>query len=195
MERNRDRVRCAGLDFLNTIHDWTVPDPRDHLPTFADALHFGEAAHVLARAEARRVASRPARGELQRLRELRAQLERIFRAAVTGRTPPAGDLEAVVRDAALAARAARLRASERRLVRVIDPAAAGAALLRWRLVEAAVALLTSPQLERVKARPSCGWFFLDVTKNRSRRGCSMATCGSSAKSRRYYWRTRKGKRE
>ncbi|MBI2402308.1 MAG: CGNR zinc finger domain-containing protein [Gemmatimonadetes bacterium] len=84
-----------------------------------------------------------------------------------------------------------LRRTRDQVVRVID---ADAPVLRWCLVEAAVALLTSPRLTRVKACPSCRWFFLDVSKNRSRRWCSMATCGSSAKARRYYWRTKHGRR-
>jgi predicted RNA-binding Zn ribbon-like protein len=69
---------------------------------------------------------------------------------------------------------------------------AGVATIRWRLVETAVALLTSDRLARLSACPSCGWFFLDASKNRSRRWCSMAMCGSAAKARSYYWRTKKG---
>ncbi|MDQ3699203.1 MAG: CGNR zinc finger domain-containing protein [Gemmatimonadota bacterium] len=180
-----------ALDFLNTIHDWTVPEPRDYLSGFPEALRFAAAAGVLSPAEVRRLAARPAGGELRRLRELRTRLERIFRVAIAGRAPPSEDLDALARDAAAAARAARLRLSRRRGVRVIDFEAAGPATLRWRIVEAAVALLTSARLARVKACPSCGWFFLDASKNRSRRWCSMATCGSSAKARRYYWRTRR----
>jgi predicted RNA-binding Zn ribbon-like protein len=92
------------------------------------------------------------------------------------------------RDGAAAARAARLRRAGRQLTRAIDVDTAGAAALRWRIVEAAVVLLTSAQLERVKACPNCGWFFLDTSKNRSRRWCSMAMCGTNAKAHAYYWR-------
>ncbi len=180
-----------ALDFLNTVHDWTVPQPRDYLATYSDAVEFGAAAGVLSRTEVRRLARRPVPRELGRLKELRARLERIFRAAVTAASPPLGDLEALVRDSAEAARRARLRPSRGRLVRTIELEAAGAAVLRWRIVEAAVALLITTHPERVKACPACGWFFLDASKNRSRRWCSMATCGSAAKARRYYWRTRR----
>ena len=186
-----------ALDFLNTIHDWTAEAPRDHLPDFAAALRFGEAAGVLSRAELRRLADDASSGEMRRLRELRARLERVFRAAAEGRGPAAADLEAIDREAAEAARWTRLRASrgaertvERVVERVVDIDAAGAATLRARLVEAAVALLTSPRMARLKACPSCGWFFLDTSKNRSRRWCSMEMCGTSAKARAYYWRTR-----
>jgi predicted RNA-binding Zn ribbon-like protein len=181
----------AALDFLNTIHDWTVPEPRDYVPTFPEALRFAEVAGVVTSGEARRIATSPAGSELRRLRELRARLERIFRAAVTERSPSPEDLDALVREAADAARAARLRSERGHLRRVIDSQAAGVATLRWRLVEAAVALLTSERLARVSVCPSCGWFFVDTTKNRSRRWCSMAMCGSAAKARSYYWRTKR----
>ena len=41
-------------------------------------------------------------------------------------------------------------------------------------------------LERVGECPSCGWLFLDTSRNGRRRWCSMATCGSRDKARRYY---------
>lgn len=187
-----DGFRLVGgnpaLDFVNTVHNWTVAEPEDRLPAFRDALRFGEAAGILSRGEARRLRTRPTKGELSRLWELRARLERIFRALVSAKAPPPGDLEALDKDGAAAARAARLRRLGRGLTRAIAVDAAGAAALRWRIIEAAITLLTSAQLDRVKACPNCGWFFLDTSKNRSRRWCSMAMCGTNAKARAYYWR-------
>lgn len=180
-----------ALDFVNTIHDWSVPDPRDYLPAFSEALRFAEAAGMITRAEGRHLAASPAVGELRRLRELRARLERIFRSTLRKRSPSSEDLEALAHEAAEAARAARLRPESGHVRRVIDPQAAGVATLRLRLVEAAVVLLTSERLARVGTCPSCGWLFLDTTKNQSRRWCSMAMCGSAVKARRYYWRTKK----
>lgn len=39
---------------------------------------------------------------------------------------------------------------------------------------------------------SCGWLFLDRTKNGSRRWCSSADCGNRARARRHYRRARDG---
>ncbi len=72
--------------------------------------------------------------------------------------------------------------------REINVEKAGDTLLRLRIVEAAVALLVSDAILRVKSCPTCGWFFLDASKNGSRRWCSMDACGSVAKARRYYRR-------
>jgi predicted RNA-binding Zn ribbon-like protein len=140
--------------------------------------------------EAKRLAALPAGAELRRLKELRSRLDRIVRSAIGGKEPAAEDLEALARDAADAAREAELRMAGERLKRVIPVDRAGVATLRWRIVESAIELLASDDFARVGACPTCGWFFLDTTKNRSRRWCSMAMCGSVSKSRRYYWRTR-----
>lgn len=184
----------AVLDFLNTIHDWTVPDPRDHLTDFPEALRFGAAAGLLGRDEVRRLRTGSGRRELQRLREVRAELERIFRAVATGRSPPAEGLDRLAVRSAEAAHGARLRPAGGKIVRAIEMQAAGAAILRWRIIDAAVALLTSPRLAQLGTCPGCGWFFLDLTKNRSRRWCSMAMCGNIAKSRSYYARSRRRRR-
>lgn len=38
--------------------------------------------------------------------------------------------------------------------------------------------------------PSCGWAFYDATRSRTKRWCSMKTCGSRHKAREYYKRKR-----
>jgi predicted RNA-binding Zn ribbon-like protein len=57
----------------------------------------------------------------------------------------------------------------------------------WPVARAATELLTSRQLSRVRecADDRCGWLFLDMSKNSSRRWCAMADCGNRAKARRY----------
>jgi predicted RNA-binding Zn ribbon-like protein len=62
----------------------------------------------------------------------------------------------------------------------------------WTVVHDAVELLTSGELDRVGqcADGRCGWLFLDTSRNRSRRWCSMEDCGNRAKARRHYERSR-----
>ena len=62
----------------------------------------------------------------------------------------------------------------------------------WLVARSAAELLTSDELERLRkcAGRFCGWLFLDASKNRSRRWCSMESCGSRAKMRRLYARRR-----
>ena len=78
--------------------------------------------------------------------------------------------------------------------------------MRWSLTEAdpleralmsislsAAELLTSTLSDRIRecADSECGWIFIDHSKNRSRRWCSMSDCGNLAKARRFQERKRR----
>ena len=186
-----------ALDFINTVHDWNVSEPHDYLSEFADAIRFGKAAGLLTRADDLLPRQRTPRLELTRLRELRALLKRIFQTRLSGQAPNNMDLGKLSTDLAEAAGATRLMVANRRspqvlVTREINAEKAGVALLRLRIVEAAATLLVSDAMRRVKSCPTCGWLFLDASKNRSRRWCSMDTCGAVAKARRYYRRLKDG---
>jgi predicted RNA-binding Zn ribbon-like protein len=60
----------------------------------------------------------------------------------------------------------------------------------WPIVDAAADLLVRGEPERIKTCGSatCGWLFLDLSRNRSRRWCDMKDCGNRAKARRHYAR-------
>jgi hypothetical protein len=72
------------------------------------------------------------------------------------------------------------------------PLAASGPLEQLRLA-LALAALQATVLDRSRVRrcasPRCALLFHDTTKNRSRRWCSMATCGNRAKARAHYRRT------
>jgi predicted RNA-binding Zn ribbon-like protein len=56
------------------------------------------------------------------------------------------------------------------------------------IAHSAVTLALSPTITRVKVCGGCGWLFIDRTRNRTKRWCITAMCGSRAKARRYYAR-------
>ena len=64
----------------------------------------------------------------------------------------------------------------------------------WPVLWDAAALLTSDRRAWVRScdDPACGWLFLDLSRTRSRRWCSMEDCGNRAKARRHYARVRSG---
>ena len=61
------------------------------------------------------------------------------------------------------------------------------------VIRSAVDLLVSEEFRRIKkcADPTCGWLFLDISRNRSRRWCDMADCGNRAKASRFYKKRKK----
>ncbi|HWW61525.1 MAG TPA: CGNR zinc finger domain-containing protein [Thermoanaerobaculia bacterium] len=134
---------------------------------------------------------RPGKGELGRLMELRDALRRAFGAIAAGKEPARDALDHIAREAALAARHARLRSTRKgRITRELDASSSGVGLIRFRVADAAMALLASDALPRIKVCPACAWLFLDASKNHSRRWCSMETCGGADKARRYYRKKR-----
>jgi predicted RNA-binding Zn ribbon-like protein len=56
-------------------------------------------------------------------------------------------------------------------------------------------LTSSDRLTRVHQceGETCGWLFVDSTRNRSRRWCVMSDCGNVAKVRRFRQRNRRGR--
>jgi predicted RNA-binding Zn ribbon-like protein len=187
-----------ALDFVNTAGD-RVHDTREDLETYGDLVNWSIQAAALSPDEAAHL-RQAAAGKLQAAQQvrdravaLREALYRIFSGLVAGSQPEPHDLEAV--NQALAAALPKL---------ALAPSADGFgwvwagtpdALDRmlWPIVWDAGDLLVSDALSRVRQCPApegCGWIFLDKSKNRSRRWCSMETCGNVAKARRHYHRRR-----
>jgi predicted RNA-binding Zn ribbon-like protein len=132
--------------------------------------------------------------ELEAALALRLVLHRLFSALAQDGRPRRADLEALARDHAEAAGAARLGPADDGTWRLQWPAA-DARAIRFAVAVDAVALLADPaRLARLHScpGPDCGWLFLDTSGRR--RWCSMSTCGSRVKMRRLYERRRAGER-
>ncbi len=182
------------LDFANTVGDHASDQPEESLMTYDDLVDWAVRACVASQAEARalRAAARErpeeARRALARAIGLREAIYHIFVALIERQPAPAADLATL--NAMLAA-----LASNPRIVASGDDFTwewpLDRASLDWpaRLVAlSAAGLLTSGERERVGQcadEGGCGWLFLDTSRNRSRRWCSMGDCGNRAKQRRH----------
>jgi predicted RNA-binding Zn ribbon-like protein len=60
----------------------------------------------------------------------------------------------------------------------------------WPIVRAFADLITSEDRKRIKQCGNCGYLFVDNSKNKSRRWCSMEICGNRVKARRHAKKTR-----
>jgi predicted RNA-binding Zn ribbon-like protein len=154
-------------------------------------LGFAVATGVLRPSEARRLAGRTSLVVVRQLQELRAALARVIGAIISSGAPPPADLDVIANQASRAAGVSKLQHADGKIMRTINVDDAGLNVVGWRLADAAVTLLTSDAMGVVKSCPRCGWFFLDTSKNRSRRWCSMQMCGSTTKSQRYYYRQKR----
>src|SRR5438309_2123671 len=87
------------LDFVNTVHDRLTTDMRDDINSYADLVAWGQqAGQVTDDARLFELAARNPReaaAALQRARDLREVIYRIFRAIGEGMTPVEEDLQAL----------------------------------------------------------------------------------------------------
>jgi len=119
--------------------------------------------------------------ELEHVLALRTAVYAVFRDIAEGREPAAGELAVLARLHAEAVARARLVPAYELVWdgEVLGP-----------LAVAAVELLRHGPVDRVKLCDGCPWLFVDVSRNHSRRWCSMNECGARLKVRRYRARKR-----
>ena len=55
----------------------------------------------------------------------------------------------------------------------------------WPIIRSFAYLITSEDRKRIKQCGNCGYLFVDNSKNKSRRWCSMEICGNRVKARRF----------
>ncbi|MFY1673807.1 CGNR zinc finger domain-containing protein [Plantactinospora sp. WMMB334] len=189
------RMRIVGgslaLDYVNTRSGPPVGPPDDDiLHRYDDLVAWAGWIGVLDQAEMaalrRQAAEQPARARAayRRALEVRELLDGLFRAAAEGGQPAAADLTRL-RDGAAEAYAHARFVPGVAGFRWSWPGQAELAGPLWPIVHAAVELLTTGPLDRIKACGGCRFLFVDESKNRSRRWCSMEDCGTAAKIRRY----------
>jgi predicted RNA-binding Zn ribbon-like protein len=190
------------LDFANTVGGMRGVKPRDHLGSYADLVAFvrqakaiGEsvARHLLA--EARRRPS-DADATFAQAIALREALYRLFVARARGGVPAPDDLDLVSGAVSRALAHRRLACDGECFAFAWDEAPGALDAPLWPIAESASSLLTSrDELARVRVcdmfdEEECSWLFVDQTRARTRRWCSMKDCGNRAKARRHHARAK-----
>lgn len=185
-------------DFVNTV-DWRLREPPvELLKEFSDLLKWGWSTGIVTLQEARKLKAwgeshpRAAAQALAEAREVREAIAGAFQAVARGEALPPMSL-ARIDEACRAAWAAR----------TLKPAGKGGAAWTWRDDSStphriawsaaldAARILTSEDRERLSecGDAQCGWLFLDTSRNRSRRWCTMQGCGNRNKARNFYKRS------
>ena len=182
------------LDFVNTLENRLKEDIQEYLNSYADLIAWSQQAGLLTEAGAQRLLAEAkgnpeeAAAVLLRARDLREVMYRLFLAIAEGTHPVETDLDAL--NAALARVMGHARIVPHEGGFIWDWEAGADELERplWPIIRSAADLLTGPELHdvRVCAAEDCGWLFLDISKNHTRRWCSMKSCGNRAKARRHY---------
>jgi predicted RNA-binding Zn ribbon-like protein len=187
-----------ALDFMNTLGgpEGGPPAPHDdYLRGYQDVAVFAGRTGLLddlAVGRLRRRAKRrpdEAGSAFEKALELRELVDDLFRPLVHAREPaPAALARLAEAERAALGHAALQHTGEGYTWTWSADGSLEAPL--WPLAHAALDLLSSGPLDRLSMCAGCRWLYLDESKNRSRRWCSMAECGTATKKRRYVERRR-----
>jgi predicted RNA-binding Zn ribbon-like protein len=180
------------LDFANTLHWHASASPRETLHEYDEVLAWAAARDVIAREQAEALARRarreprPAAEVYRRAIALREAIYRVFVARLSGAAPTRGDVAVLNQE--LQQSLPHYRVEFGKDGALWRSSAVELDLPLWPIVQSAVELLLSEDLRgrvgQCADTGGCGWLFLDLSKNRSRRWCSIADCGNRAKQRR-----------
>ena len=184
-------------DFANTMECHASPQPQERLKRYSDLVGWSWAADLLTEEEAQYLLAEAeahpdeASAALKKAIELRETIYRILSAVAKQKTPT----RKVVNHLNHALSEAFVQSQ------IVPPtngfewnwvAAKGSYdRMLWPISRSMADLLTSEDLDRIGEcadDQGCGWLFYDTSRNRSRRWCSMESCGNRAKARRHYRR-------
>lgn len=189
------------LDFSNTMSEYRPTPINDKFAAYSDLVDWSREAGLLTKDEAQRLVNSAERRQdetvsvLEEARLLRNSIHYIFSDLAAESDPNEEDL--VTLNAALSK-----AMYHSQVVRLKEGnsfswgwAYSGNELDRmlWPVARSAAELLSSPDLlSRVNecGGETCGWLFLDMSRNHSRHWCDMRDCGNRAKARRHYQRKR-----
>ncbi|MGD9173073.1 MAG: CGNR zinc finger domain-containing protein [Desulfobacterales bacterium] len=197
-KRDAGTIKLIGgrlcLDFVNTVHCYGCNDIGEYLNNYQDLISWSRHVGTMSSDEAKRLAVKsveyPSEAKRLHLRaiELREIIYSIFCSILEGAPPAEKDLTAF--NSYLSEMMALSQ-----IVKTADgfdwDMSVNITGLDWILnpvIRSASDLLISEEWRKIKkcADPTCGWLFLDVSRNHSRRWCDMRDCGNRAKASRFY---------
>lgn len=180
------------LAFLNTLSARPTAAPVERLLSYDALVTWAQEQHVVSAPAAERLLTQARKHPhqaalaLTRARELREALHLLMSALDAGREPAPAILETISACVAAAYAHGRLVPHDGTL-QWVSSADDEVDRVGWEMARAAGRLVVSHRLGRVRpcAAGDCGWWFVDDTKNRSRRWCDMKLCGNREKLRRF----------
>ena len=179
---------AAALNFVNT-EVVVAGESRDLLENFGDLVRWSVEARLITEMQAELLAvfEGTPKGEaaLRRARELRGQLRTLMRQSAAGKPVNPSELKLI--NELLKGRHGhlemRLSAPGTVFLLHYETSLSDPLQLVAHIAESASRLLCSDDVAHIKSceNPDCVLMFLDVSKNKKRRWCSMANCGNRHK--------------
>jgi predicted RNA-binding Zn ribbon-like protein len=180
------------LDFANTVNSRPTPE-HDYLLQYSDLIRWANKLGVLSHTQTNHLQKQAKQNAdeadeaLNTARRIRELMYRLFSKAARDSEPDKRDMETFLAAYGESISRGQLVKQGKHYSTTWKVDETFDAIL-WPIIHSAGELFLSEELSHVKECPSCGWLFLDTSKNQSRRWCSMNICGARDKMRRYHKR-------
>lgn len=176
------------LNFVNTIYDRLALEVRDLIVDKEDWITWLRKTGLL---EKNIVFSNDVGFDLEYVTDTRELFYRIFKSLSHNRTVLKKDLKHFEQLLLKARKATKLSIIDNvpKQELIIDDNNLSNYVLP--IIKSAHDLFISDKIVRIKECNHCGWLYLDTSKNNSRKWCSMESCGSQVKAKRYYQNKKK----
>jgi predicted RNA-binding Zn ribbon-like protein len=182
------------INFVNTL-SWRGREvPAEGLKSYSDLIKWSRHVGIIIPQDANKLILKadrePAKGKkvLNSAVDLRETIYRIFAAIIESQKPAKEDLAAFNRYLSKTMVLSQIiktkngfdwdfNGDKSKIDWVLNP-----------IIRSGADLLVSDELKKLKScsDPTCGWLFLDISRNQSRRWCDMKDCGNRAKASRFY---------
>lgn len=202
-KRDANTIKLVGgrlcLDFVNTVHCYGCTDIGEYLNNYQDLIDWSQHVGMVTAGEARQLTEMSAENSAEAKRihrraiELREIIYSIICSIIEGKSRTNKDL------AVFNGYLSEMMGLSQ-IVETDDgfnwDMTGHKTKLDWILnpvIRSAADLLVSEEWRKIKkcADQACGWLFLDVSRNKSRRWCDMRDCGNRAKASRFYKKKKK----
>ncbi len=191
---------ALALDFVNTVDPRHAPGRREYLGSYPALLAWSRHAGTISAIEGERLLNAAAAdpGQARRVTHqaitLREALYRVLAQATAGQPPAGDDLAVLHGELREAMTHIQISWSAKGFTWEWEHAQSALGRLLWPVARSAADLLVAGPFARIRECPgddgTCGWLFLDHSKNATRQWCEMRTCGNRAKARRHHSRAR-----
>jgi len=201
MEPDTSNFKPVGgslcLDFTNTVNWRGIDTPEELLNSYDELLIWAKHMKVLNEKDYKALLHTASQSPAQamsiynRAIALRESIYHIFAAISQEEVPRKDDVDVLNEELSIAYNHLKLQYSEQGYSLEFRSDRAELDQILWFIAKSASDLLISDKLNKVKKCISeeCGWLFLDMSRNQSRRWCDMKTCGNRMKAQRFYERT------
>lgn len=175
------------FDFTNTVswrgqensHEWF--DPIDNLVVWAQLTHILDTTEVTALREHMNVSPEINERTLHTLITTRETLYRAFSNVISDKRPDEKDLQSINIQVKAALSHLEISSFNGGFELTWQRKVSALQKVRYSVIKSAADVLITEDLTRVKKCPSCQWLYLDKSKNKSRRWCTMEDCGNRHK--------------